>query len=153
MHEFSLYGQVSKDDYRRTRMQLAGVTRMQPQEIIEIRLVFRAKPPQGINNLPSAGGSQGVLQQDVQRLKTMLNAALYFVYIVGRIAPAQSRQPSGSNTGIQPDRMLTAANTEWSLVFKDTPDAGKQVVSARMVYKIPLQDGNPINFLEQFGYE
>lgn len=156
MHEFSLYGKVAKDEYYRTLMQLAGITRMQPRKIDEIHLVFKAKPPTGLNSLPSAGGSQGVQQQDVQRIKNMLNASLYYVQLVGRLFPEIKEQRSDTATGnnvAQANVPGTTADIQWTLEFKDTPDAGKQVVSSRMVSKIPLEGGNLVAFLEQFGYE
>lgn len=161
MHEFSLYGTVAANALVRVKQQLAGIARMQPQEIQEIHLIFKAKPPTGIGNLPSAGGSQGVIQQDVQRVKNMLNSSLYYVQLVGQLTPSEVESSKDVKISDDDDDTMRDVNdhrensssVNWSLEFKDTPDPGKQLVSSRLVSKIPLGDGNPALFLEQFGYE
>lgn len=144
MHEFALYGQVPKEIHHRTLQQLAGYTRMQPVDTSEIHLVFKARQPPGLDKLPSAGGSQGVLQPDVQRWKNMLNASLYYVQLVGEIRPSSSRSDGGATA--KPD-------INWTLEFRDTPDPGKQAVSTRLISRTPLDDGNLVTFLDHFGYE
>ena len=44
-------------------------------------------------------------------------------------------------------------NVKWHLEFKDTPDAGKQSVSTRLVSKTPIEGGDMVQFFTTFGYE
>ncbi|KIX04762.1 uncharacterized protein Z518_05632 [Rhinocladiella mackenziei CBS 650.93] len=156
MHEFALYGQVTKDDHHRILQQLAGYTRMQPHQTIEIHLVFKARPPSGLDNIPSAGGSQGVMQQDVQKLKTMLSGGLYYVQLVGEVL---SKKPTKTEDG---DVTMANGNNDsapetspvrWTLDFKDTPDPGKQSVSTRLISRTPVDEGDLVRFMDLFGYE
>jgi len=160
MHEFALYGQGPKETHHRTLQQLAGYTRMQPVDASEIHLVFKARQPPGLDKIPSAGGSQGVQQPDVQRWKNMLNASLYYVQLVGEIPipislPA-SNKPLGENgdvtmsngSGVDANQPI-----RWTLEFRDTPDPGKQAVSTRLVSRTPLDDGSLMMFMDHFGYE
>ncbi|EXJ77495.1 hypothetical protein A1O3_09721 [Capronia epimyces CBS 606.96] len=156
MHEFALYGLVSRDDHDRTLQQLAGYTRMQPQETTEIHLVFKPRKPLGLDHLPSAGGSQGVMQQDVQKLKTMLNAGLYYMQLIGEIVPQKSLVTENGDVAMSngnDDGKPDTSAVRWSLDFKDTPEPGKQAVSTRLVSRIPMNDGNFVKFLDNFGYE
>ncbi|EXJ81994.1 hypothetical protein A1O1_08062 [Capronia coronata CBS 617.96] len=163
MHEFALYGQVSRDDHHRTLQQLAGYTRMQPQETVEIHLVFKPRTPAGLDHLPSAGGSQGVMQQDVQKLKTMLNAGLFYLQLVGEVVPDKPKgtendedvaMSNGDGDHAESDRSADEKSAvRWSLDFKDTPEPGKQPVSTRLVSRISMTDGDFVRFLDNFGYE
>jgi len=160
MHDFALYGQIPGDDYQRMLQQLAGVARMQPQNVREIRMVFRASAPPGLNVLPSAGGTQGVQQQDLQRVKTALNASLYYVQLVGEIAfeCGNSADSGNINEDVPMNDGRDSASKQvqkvkWSLEFKDTPEAGKQPVSMRLASRIAVDDGNFIDFMQNFGYE
>ncbi|EHY55951.1 Mediator of RNA polymerase II transcription subunit 18 [Exophiala dermatitidis] len=162
MHEFALYGLVSKDDHHRMLQQLAGYTRMQPQHTIEIHLVFKPRTPAGLERLPSAGGTQGVLQQDVQKLKNMLNAGLYYLQLVGEVVPPPKLKGtekgdvamSDANGDANPTKSTPGtAVVNWHLDFKDTPEPGKQAVSTRLISRIPINDGDYIQFMNNFGYE
>ncbi|OCT51876.1 Mediator of RNA polymerase II transcription subunit 18 [Cladophialophora carrionii] len=159
MHQLALYGQVRKDDHHRMLQQLAGFTRMQPQDVREIQLVFKARQPFGLDLVQSIGASNlaSQQQQDLQRVKHMLNAGLYYVHLVGEVLPEKkARRPENE------DVTMTDANTSseakvstvrWSLDFRDTPEPGKQPVSSRMVSRTPLEEGNLIRFLDNFGFE
>jgi hypothetical protein len=159
MHEFSLYGTVAVSALVRVKQQLAGISRMQPQETREIHLIFRAKPPTGIGNLPSSGGSQGVIQQDLQRIKNMLNSSLYYVQLIGELTSSSLKSPDDEEVFDDDtmhdidDHERNTTRVNWFLEFKDTPDPGRQPVNSRLVSRIPLGSGNPALFLEQFGYE
>jgi hypothetical protein len=143
---------------------------MQPQDTAEIHLVFKARPPPGLDNIPSAGGSQGVMQPDVQKFKNMLHANLYYVQLVGEVVWTQSllKAEEDGDTAMT-DNGQTVVGTghsnsstthasslptvRWALDFKDTPDAGKQAVSTRMVSRTPIDDGDLVKLLDLFGYE
>ena len=157
MHEFSLYGQVVQEDHHRMLQQLAGYTRMQPRDVVELHLVFKARPPAGLDNIPSAGGSQGVAQQqDVQKLKNMLNASLYYVQLVGEVMPTRSKKRGDEDVEMTNGNGPPTSDNptvRWALEFKDTPDAGKQAVSTRLISRTPMDDGDLVQFLDHFGYE
>lgn len=157
MHEFSLYGIVARSVHDRVKQQLAGVARMLPQDVEEIRLVFKAKPPPSTGNLPSAGGSQGVMLQDLQKVKNMLNSSVYYVQLVGRL-PSGSKQmrdgvKPGDATESNAESFKNTQKLQWQLEFKDTPDPGKQAVSSRLFSITQVESGNPALFLEELGYE
>jgi hypothetical protein len=82
MHEFLLFGQVTNNDHHKLLQQLAGVTRMQPQHVVERRLIFKARQPVGLGNIPSGGGSQGVLPPDVQKTKQALSGSIFYIQAV-----------------------------------------------------------------------
>ena len=82
MHEFLLFGQVTNDDHHKLLQQLAGVTRMQPQYVVERHLIFKARQPVGLGNVPSGGGSQGVLPPDVQKTKQALSGSIFYIQAV-----------------------------------------------------------------------
>jgi Med18 protein len=82
MHEFLLFGQVTNDDHHKLLRQLAGVTRMQPQYVVERHLIFKARQPVGLGNIPSGGGSQGVLPPDVQKTKQALSGSIFYIQAV-----------------------------------------------------------------------
>jgi hypothetical protein len=41
----------------------------------------------------------------------------------------------------------------WALDFKDTPEAGKQAVSTRLISRTSMDEGDLVKFLDNFGYE
>lgn len=157
MHEFALYGQVSKDAYHQVLQQLAGYTRMQPQSVVEIHLVFKARSPPGLDNIPSAGGSQGIMQPEVQKIRAMLNGSLYYVQLVGEVTlDATKSQPDGDVTMTASENgnsTPSESEIKWTFEFKDTPEPGKQAVSTRLIHRVPFEHGNFMQFLNAFGYE
>jgi hypothetical protein len=87
----------------------------------------------------------------------MLNAGLYYVHLVGEVLPSKKVKRT-----VNEDVAMTDVNTSseaelpivrWSLDFKDTPEAGKQPVSLRLISRTPMEDGNLTQFLDNFGYE
>jgi hypothetical protein len=150
MYEYALYGQIAQNDHSRVLQQLTGLTRMPPQPLQQIHLVFRAQQPTGVVKIPSAGDAS--TKQDVQRIAKMLSANLYFVHVIGEVH--ELSKPSLETNGDA--TMSDAASPKrisWRLDFKDTPDPGKQAVSGRMVARIPIEDGNIVKFMKAFGYE
>ncbi|KAK4949667.1 hypothetical protein LTR10_011508 [Elasticomyces elasticus] len=156
MHEFALYGQVSRDDHHRMLQQLAGYTRMQPQETLEIHLVFKARPPAGLDHIPSAGGSQGILQPEAQKIRSMLNAGIYYVQVIGEVIQNEPKSVQNGDTAMTNGNGVSDSDkptVKWTFDFKDTPDAGKQAVSTRLISRTPLEEGDLVKFLEAFDYE
>ncbi|OAP60963.1 hypothetical protein AYL99_05965 [Fonsecaea erecta] len=160
MHEFALYGQVRKDDHHRMLQQLAGFARMQPQDAKEIHLVFKARQPPGVDLVQSIGASHlaSQSQQDnIQRVKNMLNAGLYYVQLVGEVSPGTragvSENGDVTMTDVNGGQGAEKSSVKWSFEFKDTPDAGKQAVSSRLISRTPMEDGNFVQFLDHFGYD
>ena len=158
MHELALYGQIQKDDHHRMLQQLAGFTRMQPQDAREIRLVFKARQPPGLDLVQSIGASNlaSQQQQDIQRLKNMLNAGLYYIHLIGAVQlDKKEKRPATEDvtmtngyTNNQPEK----STVSWTLEFKDTPEAGKQAVSSRLISRTPME-GDLVRFLGSFGFE
>ncbi|KIW13272.1 hypothetical protein PV08_08459 [Exophiala spinifera] len=157
MHEFALYGQVSKDAHHQVLQQLAGYTRMQPQKVVEVHLIFKARSPPGLDNIPSAGGSQGIMQPEVQKIRAMLNGSLYYVQLVGEVALGDTKNQLDGDvtmtTNGSGDPSVSQTKIKWTFEFKDTPEAGKQAVSTRLIHKVPLEDGDFVQFLNAFGYD
>ena len=60
---------------------------MQPQHVEQIHLVFKARQPAGLEKVQGSGSSQAnsQQQQDVQKLRTMLQSGIYFTQLVGTI--------------------------------------------------------------------
>jgi len=156
MHEFALYGQVAKDDHHLMLQQLAGYTRMQPQDTVEIHLVFRGQPPAGLDHIPSAGGSQGILGPDLLKIRQMLTAGIYYVQLIGEVLQNEPKSLQNGDTVMTDGEGVLNSDkrtVNWTLEFKDTPDAGKQAVSTRLISRTPLGDGDLVKFLEAFDYE
>jgi hypothetical protein len=157
MHEFSLYGQLQKEDHRQFEQQLAAFTRMQPQDIKEIHVIFKATSPPGLDKVQSIGASHLANQQgqDTQRIKSMLSGGLYYVQLIGEISSLQkvnsvnsSKHEGNENTGD-----VSEVIVKWSLEFKDTPDPAKSAVSSRLISRIPIEEGRLMKFMASFGYE
>jgi hypothetical protein len=167
MQEYGLVGQISGENHRQVLQQCAGVSRMQPVAVEELHLVFKAKPPPGLAELQksSGGGSQGVVPPEVQKTRTMLNASLYFIQIIGT-AKAESKQEDEKTSEGDPidggdvpmsdghvQEVKPSKPLNWVLEFRDTPDPGKQPVTSRLMYKIPILDGDIAEFINDFGFE
>ena len=167
MQEYGLVGQIQGQNHRQVLQQCAGVSRMQPHAVEELHLVFKAKPPPGLAEIQksSGGGSQGVVSPEVQKTRTMLNASLYYIQLVGT-AQTESRHGeekiSNGNIGASGDVVMSNGTMRevkdskqlgWVLEFRDTPDPGKQPVTSRLLYKIPVLEGDIVEFIKDFGFE
>lgn len=111
---------------------------MQPQSVRQIHVVFKSRPPPGVAKLQQGtGSSQAVsqIQQDAQKLKTMLQSGIYYVKLVGEL-------PS-----------TTADSIKWTFEFKDTPEAARARTITRLVSRTHFEEGNPTAFLKLFGFE
>lgn len=126
---------------------------MQPQDAVEIHLVFKARSPSGLDLVQPIGASHLVSQQDTQKVKTMLNAGLYYVQLVGEVMPEKSKPKTGPDGDVAMTNGTSPPTVRWALEFKDTPDPGKQAVSSRLISRTPMDDGDLMQFLDHFGYE
>jgi hypothetical protein len=157
MHEFSLYGQLLKEDHHQFERQLVGFTRMQPQDVKEVRVVLKAISPPGLVKVQSIGASHLANQQgqDTQRIKTMLSGGLYYVQLIGEILSSQPANSEDISKGDSNESTGPALNAtvKWSLEFKDTPDPAKSAVSSRLISRIPMEEGSFMEFMAAFGYE
>lgn len=168
MHEFLLFGQVANDDHHKLLQQLAGVTRMQPQHVVERHLIFKARTPIGLGNIPSGGGSQGVLPPEVQRTKQMLTAPIFYLQLIGTLQErgAQADHLVGSSavnsgdTVMKDEKVEESANgtvkmedCRWALEFRDIPDPGKQAVTTRLMSRTTIESGDMITFVRDLGFE
>ena len=90
----------------------------------------------------------------------LLSTGLYYMQVVGKVQLKEP--PRSANAASNGDIEMTnggipqasdGSRVKWHLEFKDTPEAGKQALSTRFVAKIPIEDGDVIKFMKEFGYE
>ncbi|KAL9108652.1 MAG: hypothetical protein Q9227_006598 [Pyrenula ochraceoflavens] len=147
MHELLLFGPVPENVFSRTLNQLAGVSRMRPQRVVERHLIFRAIPPVGLNEV-QIGGSQTALPPDLKKTQAMLGGGLFYLHLVGRHDLKEEKK------GSHGDQYLNSAVPSWTIEFKDIPDAGSnQQVTARLTSKTAVEHGSAVQFMQSFGYE
>lgn len=135
---------------------------MQPQAVEALHMIFKAKPPPGLADTQksSGGGSQGVVPPEVQKTRSMLNASLYYIQVVGTVqAKSRRSHVNGDLTGsgdvlmANGDTLDESKKLKWTLEFRDTPDPGKQPVSSRLLYKTPIVEGDIAKFVRNLGFE
>lgn len=160
MHELSLYGSLSAREHIRLLQQLAGVTRMQPQNIEEIHLLFKSRIPPGVEKVQGSGGSQGNQQQqnEIQRIRNMLQSGIYFVQLIGTItsAPRFMEESAGSFQDVMeldPLQGRMQQKVNWRFEFKDTPESTKQPTNSRLISRMNVEDGDMVAFMNLFGFE
>ena len=169
MHEFLLFGQVANNDHHRLLQQLAGVTRMQPHHVVERHLIFKARPPVGLGNIPSGGGSQGILAPDIQKTKQALSSSIFYIQLVysvqgegaqvgGKVVVQHGLTNGDKSQGRDFTKVEASGSSEqvdgvWAIEFRDIPEAGKQAVTTRLLSRIPIAGGDVIQFLRDLGYE
>ena len=169
MHEFLLFGQVANESRHKVLQQLTGVTRMQPLHVVERHLIFKARPPVGLSHIPSGGGSQGVIPQEVQKVKQWLSGSIFYLQLVysARIGRAkvsgnpvlqsglESGETSEGRSTVQAESSNFSQQQDgvWTIEFKDIPEAGKQPVTTRMLGRTPAEGGDLIQFVKDLGYE
>lgn len=160
MHELSLYGSVPAERHNRLVQQLAGVCCMQPQHVEEIHAVFKARQPAGLETLQGSGSSQAnsQQQQDLQKLRTMLQSGVYFVKLVGTVMDRHATHDHEGDgevwtNGNGSQRLPNDPRIDWVFEFKDTPEAGQQTTNTRLVSRTKFLNGDMVAFLNLFGYE
>jgi hypothetical protein len=167
MQEYSLVAQIPIESHAQVLQQCAGVCRMQPQTVEKLHLIFKARPPPGLAEIQksSGGGSQGVVPPEVQKTRTMLSTSLYYIQLVGTTQEHSGHGEENDANGHTWDSgdvimsngdvgdMKKSNKLSWVLEFRDTPDPGKQPVSSRLLYRIPILDGDIVKFTKDFGFE
>jgi mediator of RNA polymerase II transcription subunit 18, fungi type len=166
MQELLLFGQVAAENHQTLRQQLAGLARMQPQPVLERHLIFRPLSPPGLSNLPAGSGQQGAQQQELLKTRQMLNAPLNYVQLVGVMESGGANQidrqampPSGMEdhdvamTDMKDELKQGQKAFQWRLEFKDIPEPGKASSTSRTISKTRILEGDPIQFLQDLGYE
>lgn len=164
--EILLFGQVSAEIHGILRQQLAGVTRMQRQPVLERHLIFRPFPPPGLSNVPAGGLIQGAPQLELQKTKQMINSPLNYVQLVGILkkegfdsqiekptAPPGESESHEIGMTYNKDELKIQEGLEWYLEFRDIPEPGKVSATARTISKTRILDGDPLQFLKDLGYE
>ena len=90
----------------------------------------------------------------------LLSTGLYHVQVVGKVQTDKEARVSDGN--LNGDVEMANGDTgksresrpiRWQLEFNDTPEAGKQALSTRYVARTPIEDGDVLKFMKQFGYE
>ncbi len=168
MHEFLLFGHVANNERQRLLQQLAGVTRMQPKHVAERHLLFKARPPVGLGNIPSAGGSQGVLSAEIQRTKQMLTSSIFYIQLVCTLeeekAPVEDHSHSNGvlngyatleeakANGARSDHCENKGG-KWAIEFRDIPDPGKQPVTTRLMSRTQVEGHDMFAFVKNLGFE
>jgi mediator of RNA polymerase II transcription subunit 18, fungi type len=167
MQELLLFGQVSAEHHHPLRQQLAGLSRMKPQPVLERHLIFRPRLPPGLSNLPAGSGPQGTQQQELQRTKQLLSAPLNYVQLVGvldsrAVVSQTGTQPVLGNGGEDHDFDIKVKGVEsedgqkafeWYLEYKDIPEPGKVPTTSRAMSRTRILEGDPVKFLQDLGYE
>lgn len=126
---------------------------MQPQSFEEVHIILKSRIPPGLEKVQGSSGGQGnqQQQQEILRLKGLLQGGIYNVKLVGRIVEKGDQRKLKEDDDPQSNR--AQQNIEWTLEFKDTPAAGKQVTNSRLISRTKLGDGDVIAFLDMFGFE
>jgi hypothetical protein len=162
MHELLLFAQVPAAQHHGLVQQLTGLTAMQPNRVLERRMVFRPYRKPGFIR-PRPGGSQDVQSSEVQKLYKMLSAGLYHFQLVGPIratAFAATAADSSEDTvmqGTEPSDATSgyvSSNQTWTLEFKDTPEAGTgSGVTSRQIFTAALPYGDVLPLMTAWGFE
>jgi hypothetical protein len=153
-HEYSLYGQVVESRQPLLLQQLAGICRMQPKPVEQVVLVFKARPPPGLANLPGPGEASG--KADVQRIAKMLTSNIYYVKVIGTVKSTRKAALSDvQTTNAHSGRTDVDRTIDWHFEFKDIPDAGtgQATVNGRLLYRFDIEGNDLLTFMKQFGYE
>ncbi|KAK5073803.1 hypothetical protein LTR64_007059 [Lithohypha guttulata] len=158
MHELSLYGSIPVGNHDHLLQQLAGLTAMQPQAVHEIHVVFKGRQALGLEKVSGTvgGGSAGTQQQqqDLQRLRTMLQSGVFYVQLIGSLLPRDNKRSTVTRQGSGENSIgWENQEVEWTFEFKDTPEAAKQSASTRLVSRVKFNQGDMVTFLDMFGFE
>lgn len=132
---------------------------MRPKPVQEVHLVFKAQTPLALRADFPLGNTSSDKQQETQRITRILNSGIYYMHVLGKVKAPDS---SDANEHTNGDAEMTNGNDlesakrpriEWFLDFKDTPEAGKQVLSSRYTARTLVEEGDVMAFMTQFGYE
>ncbi|KAK5086077.1 Mediator of RNA polymerase II transcription subunit 18 [Exophiala xenobiotica] len=133
---------------------------MQPRHVEEIHLVFKARQPAGLEAVQGSGSGQAnsQQQQDLQKLRNMLQSGVYFVKLIGTIVDKDATHDHEGDgevytNGDASQRLPNRQRIDWVFEFKDTPEAGQQATITRLISRTKFADGDRIAFLNFFGYD
>jgi hypothetical protein len=145
MHKLLLYGQVPAARHDQVLKILAGVAAMQPQRILERRIIYRPErePEEPGSNL-RRGGTQAVA---VKQTKPQSTAAttLYYTHLVQKLTDADFGTTKGTEGATLSADVDFEGGEEpvWSVLFEDIPDTGDRGVSIRFSNSTDLIGGDP----------
>jgi hypothetical protein len=145
MHKLLLYGQVPAARHDQVLKILAGVAAMQPQRILERRIIYRPErePEEPGSNL-RRGGTQAVV---VKQTKPQSTAAttLYYTHLVQKLTDADFGTTKGAEGATLSADVDFEGGEEpvWSVLFEDIPDTGDRGVSIRFSNSTDLLGGDP----------
>lgn len=95
MHELSLISQVSAARHEQVLQILAGLAGMQPQRVIERRLIYKPRRTPGTRPT-KVGGSQGIQSQQSQALQGQLQGELFYLQLAREVDVEAFVQPSNT---------------------------------------------------------
>ncbi|KAI9748471.1 MAG: hypothetical protein M4579_007215 [Chaenotheca gracillima] len=175
MHELLLFGQVTADRQDQVLKILAGLAGMQPERVVRRHLVFKPTISPNTRNT-QIGASQGIQNRQMQSLQGQLQGELFYLQLVRDVdedwvSPSHESSKAPNQTGVNgssgyeassvfrssgaqgPPEEDDAKSHSWSVRFNDLPEvAGRRPVTSRMISIIDVSDGDPIAFMNKFGY-
>ncbi|PGH27531.1 polynucleotide kinase 3'-phosphatase [Polytolypa hystricis UAMH7299] len=164
MHELLLFASVPAKQHDDLRQQLAGLTVMQPNHVLERHVLFKAyKKPDAMKSRP--GGSQDVQPGELQKLNKMLGGVMYYLQAIGAVRPEDfgSKPASGTDATGAIDNAgnptpaahdgYSTAKQSWRLDFKDIPEAGaRSAVTSRVVGSVEVPYGDIVATMDGWGF-
>lgn len=158
MHELLLFASIPAVQHHDLLQQLAGLTAMQPNRVLERRLIFKPYRKPGFLK-PRPGGSQDVQPSEVQRLNKLLNGGLYHMQVVGEVQASDFGSSSdavmgGTSEKIQEQAGYDPSNQSWRIEYKDIPEAGTgSAVTSRLVSTAKVPYGNITPMTRAWGFD
>lgn len=150
MHELLLYGQVPSARHDQVLKILAGVAAMQPQPVLERRIVYKPtrQPEEPGAHLSRRGGTQNVVAKPAGRKAgdKIVVKDLFYCQLAQKLVKADFGHGEGL---VHVEGASLSAHVEageeprWSFEFQDTPDTGDRGVSIRMTTSTDLLSGDP----------
>lgn len=178
LQELSLFSQVAAADQPTLRRQLAALNRMPPQPVLGRHVVFKPAVRDGqlsaggtnhgvaSTNTPGiAGGINGSTagyndpnqQEEMRKVRQIINAPLNYVHLVGMWKHIGRRQPTSkkeeANDGPEPEYNHNEPDVIWNLEYRDIPEAGKMSVTSRPMSRKQILAENAIQYVRNLGCE
>ena len=140
MHELLLYGQVPRARHEQVLKVLAGVAAMQPRRILQRHIVYKPtrEPEEPGSNL-RRGGTQAVA---VKNTKQTAAKDLNYCQLVQKLSEDDFGKPSNDPPS-ELSEGTTAAESNWSMVFNDTPGTSDKGVLVRLAQSTDIASGDP----------
>ncbi|KAF2085871.1 hypothetical protein K490DRAFT_45642 [Saccharata proteae CBS 121410] len=144
MHELLLFGQVPSSRHGQLLKILAGVTRMQPQRLIERHVVYRPERDP-VRPAIQVGASQTVGGQR-PKPKVETKRDMYYWQMVKELSEEEfGDQPEKPAATAGEDAVLGIEEEErkWRLEFQDLPDPALKAANLRMAQTTEIAQGDP----------